>query len=158
MQITILAVGKVRERYLLEAIGDFSARIRPYVTCTITEIPDDRGGEARDDAKKQSCRREGERIGKEIPLGSYVWALDPSGKPYSSLSFAERLKIFSLDGPHKIVFIIGGPYGLSEAVKGEADELLSLSPMTFSHEVARFLLLEQLYRAFRINRNEPYHK
>ncbi|MBN1166971.1 MAG: 23S rRNA (pseudouridine(1915)-N(3))-methyltransferase RlmH [Methanospirillaceae archaeon] len=158
MQISILAVGKVREKYLLEGISDFSARIRPYVTCTITEIPDDRGGDARDDAKKMSCKREGERISKEIPGGSYVWVLDPAGKRYSSLSFAERLKSLSLDGPHKIVFIIGGPHGISEEVKKEADELLSLSPMTFSHEVARFLLLEQLYRAFRINRNEPYHK
>lgn len=158
MQIDILAVGKIKERYLLEGINSLSARIHRYVRCTITEIPDDRSGVSQEGAVKQSIIREGERILRDIPAASFIWVLDPAGRMYSSLSFAQRMNAFSIEGPHKVVFIIGGPHGLSRNVKQAADELLSLSLMTFPHETARFLLLEQIYRAFKINKGEPYHK
>ena len=158
MQIYILAVGKIRERYLKEGIEDFILRIRPYVNLTVTDIAQERAVDTGDSAIRQICSREGGRIMREIPNGSLVIALDPAGRSYTSESFANCIRKYEIDGPHTIVFVIGGSHGLSPEVKKQADELLSFSSMTFPHQVARFLLLEQLYRAFRIIRGEPYHK
>lgn len=158
MRIHIIAVGKIRERYIGDGVEDFIFRLRPYLNVTVTEIPEERTKESKNVAIYHICQKEGERIRNAIIPGAYVWALDPAGKVYSSTSFAERIEKCEIDGPHTIVFIIGGSYGLSPEIKKQADELLSLSPMTFPHQIARFILLEQLYRAFRIIRGEPYHK
>jgi len=158
MHIHIVAVGRIRERYIGDGIEDFILRLRPYVHVTVTEVAEERTKESKNPAIGNICQKEGERIENELEQGAYVWALDPAGKLYTSNLFAERIEKFEIDGPHSVFFIIGGSYGLSPGIKKRADELLSLSPMTFPHQLARFLLLEQLYRAFRIIRGEPYHK
>ncbi len=159
MQIHLVTVGKIRERYLVEGIAEYVKRLRPYTRLAISEIDDERRPLNLSPAQqKQILAREGKKILAAIPDGSMLVALAVDGKPYSSESLADLLKNHEVSGAGTVTFIIGGDLGLSPDVLERCDLRLSLSPMTFTHPMVRLILLEQVYRAFRIMRGEPYHK
>lgn len=159
MQIRIIAVGKSKERYLSDGIAEYEKRLRPYVKLRITEVDDDRRPVNFSPAlQSQALAREGEKILAAIPEGSYTVALAVDGKPYSSEDLAELIRKREVAGMSQITFVIGGDLGLSPLVQERCDCSLSLSPMTFTHTMVRLILIEQVYRAFRIMRGEPYHK
>ena len=159
MQLRVIAVGKIKERFLSEGIAEYGKRLLPYLKLSITEIAEERRGVHASASQEQIAKeKEGERILAAIPEGAYVVALDLRGKELSSEVFADRLRDWQLAGTHTVAVIIGGDLGLSDAVLARAAFRLSLSPMTFTHQMARLIFLEQLYRACRINSGEPYHK
>ncbi|MBO4396290.1 MAG: 23S rRNA (pseudouridine(1915)-N(3))-methyltransferase RlmH [Eubacterium sp.] len=159
MKITILAVGKVKEQYYNEAIAEYSKRLGRYCTLEIIEVDDEKTPDGASEKEEVKIRdKEGERLSRFIPDDAYVVALAIGGKEMSSVEFAEGIEGLGVDGVSHIVFIIGGSIGLSEDILGGADARLSFSRMTYPHQLMRVILLEQIYRAFRINRGEPYHK
>lgn len=159
MQIQIIAIGKIKERFLQEGIAEYVKRLRPYVNLQILELAEEkRHASASVSAEKAAMEKEGERILAAIPPGSFIIALDVKGTGWSSMELAESFRQRELAGKNQITFVIGGDLGLSLAVLSRSDMRLSLSKMTFTHPLARLLLLEQIYRACRINHNEPYHK
>jgi len=158
LNIEIITVGILRERYLKEGVADYVRRLRRYAPLVITEVPEAHifpgAGSAEVEAAKA---REGEEILCRLGRGTHVVALDEGGEMLSSAQLAAWLDKLAASGVGRVVFVIGGPRGLSRAVLDRADFRLSLSRLTFPHEIACLLLLEQLYRAFKINRREPYH-
>lgn len=159
MQISIIAVGKIKEAFLQDAIAEYTKRLRPYLKLQIIEIPEEkRPGSGSVAAGPTVMEREGQRIRAVIPEGSFVVALDIAGISLSSTGLAASFRDWELAGRNQIVFIIGGDLGLSTSVLSSSNLRLSLSPMTFTHPMARFVLIEQIYRACRINSGEPYHK
>lgn len=159
MQIRIIAVGKIKEKFLQDGIAEYEKRLGPYARVRIVEVPEEkRPGSASPAIERAAMAKEGERILTAIPGGSYVVALDRTGEDWSSTSLAEALSRWEMSGVSQIAFIIGGDLGLDPAVLSRSDLRLSLSQMTFTHPMARLLLVEQIYRAFRILRGEPYHK
>lgn len=159
MQLRIIAVGKIKERFLSEGIAEYEKRLAPYLKLAITEIAEERRGvHANAGEEDRAKHREGERILAAIPEGAYIVALDVRGKELSSEQLAARLHDWQLAGTNSVALIIGGDLGLSETVLARAALRLSLSPMTFTHQMTRMILLEQVYRACRINSGEPYHK
>jgi 23S rRNA (pseudouridine1915-N3)-methyltransferase len=159
MQIQIIAVGKVKERFLQDGIAEYEKRLRPYVNLHIVQLPDEkRPASASAATEAAAIQKEGERICAVVPSGSFVIALDVGGVGWSSEELADAFKGWELAGKSPVAFVIGGDLGLSPAVLSRSDLRLSLSRMTFSHPMARLLLIEQVYRAFRILRGEPYHK
>jgi 23S rRNA (pseudouridine1915-N3)-methyltransferase len=159
MQVRIIAVGKIKERFLTEGIAEYEKRLTPYLKLAIVEIADEKRGVYASAGQEQLTKdREGERILAAIPEGAYVVALDVRGKEMSSEALAARLHDWQLAGTNSIAVIIGGDLGLSGAVLSRADLRLSISPMTFTHQMVRMIILEQIYRACRINSGEPYHK
>lgn len=154
MRIAVVAVGKLKERFWAEASGEYLKRLRPYADVRIVEVPDrDPGrGEAR------ALAEEGQDVLRAVGDGEYVIALALDGKQLSSEQFSEHLARLGVEGRSSIAFVIGGSVGLSRAVLDRADMRISLGPMTLPHNLARVVLLEQIYRAFRIMRGEPYHK
>jgi 23S rRNA (pseudouridine1915-N3)-methyltransferase len=159
MQIRVIAVGKTRERYLAEGIAEYEKRLRPYVKLQFTVIADEKRPAGISAANEELIRgREGERILEAIPPGAAVVALDVRGRLLSSEDLALRLRDWEISGKNSIVFVIGGDLGLPDTVLSRADLRLSISPMTFTHQMVRLILLEQIYRAEKINRGEPYHK
>ena len=159
MQVHIIAVGRIKEPFLREGIAEYEKRLRPYLNLKFVEIAEEkRQVSASESAEKAAMEREGERILAAIPPGSVVIALDVRGTHWSSVDFADFFKKQELGGKNQITVIIGGDLGLSPAVLLRSDMRLSLSKMTFTHPIARFLILEQVYRACRINSGEPYHK
>ena len=159
MQIRIVAVGKIKEKFLQDGIAEFGKRLRPYAKVQIFEVADEtRPVSASPAVETAAMEKEGKRILAAVPEGSVVIALDVNGQTRSSLEFADAFRQWELAGTNHLVFIIGGDLGLSPEVISHSDLRLSLSKMTFTHPIARFILLEQIYRAFRILRGEPYHK
>jgi 23S rRNA (pseudouridine1915-N3)-methyltransferase len=159
MQVQIIATGKVKERYLSDGIAEYGKRLRPYVKLRVTEVADDRRPANLSPAQQdQILTREGEKILAAIPEGSVTVALAVDGKPHSSEELAAFMKKREVSGASQITFIIGGDLGLAPSVLERCDLRLSLSPMTFTHPMVRLILIEQIYRAFRIMRGEPYHK
>lgn len=159
MQIRIIAVGKVKEKFLQDGIAEYEKRLRPYAKLRVIEIPDEkRSASATPPIERAAMAKEGDRILAAISEGSYVVALDINGENWSSTALAEALSRWELAGNNQIAFIVGGDLGLAPAVLSHCNLRLSLSRMTFTHPMARFLLIEQIYRAFRILRGEPYHK
>ena len=159
MQIRIIAVGKIKERYLQEGISEYEKRLRPYAKLHIVELSEERRPLSASPAIESMAKeKEGERILAAIPEGSVVIALDVKGQNWSSEELAALFRERELSGENQLTFIIGGDLGLSPAVIARSDLRLSLSKMTFTHPMARMLLVEQVYRAFRIIRGEPYHK
>ena len=154
MRLTVIAVGRLKERYWREAADEYLKRLGPYATVRVVEVDDRDSG--RDEAR--ALAEEGADVLRAIPEGAHVVALDIGGKQLSSEAFAGRLAALALEGRSTIAFVIGGSVGLSAGVLARADEKLSLGAMTLPHNMARVVLLEQVYRAFRINRGEPYHK
>ena len=158
MRITIAAAGKIKEKYLKLGIEEFLKRLKPFAQVEICEIHEEKMPENPSLAEKeQVLRREGTRLLRLVPEGSYLFVLDVYGKEMSSEELAERIAALSLEGRSSLTFLIGGAFGISREVRDAADTLLSFSPMTFTHQMVRLLLLEQVYRAFKINRGEKYH-
>jgi 23S rRNA (pseudouridine1915-N3)-methyltransferase len=159
MQIQIIAIGKIKEKFLQEGIAEYEKRLRPYVNLQIKELAEEkRHVSASVSVEESAMEKEGERILGAIPTGSLVIALDVKGTAWSSIELAEFMRVRQLSGMNQITFVIGGDLGLSPAIQSQSDLRLSLSKMTFTHPMARLLLLEQVYRACRINSGEPYHK
>lgn len=159
MNITVVSVGKLKEKYLKDGIAEYSKRLSRYCSLNLIEVADEKAPEnLSDNDMIQVKEREGERILKHVKDSMYVIALDLDGKMHTSEQFADKLEKLSLQGNSQIVFIIGGSLGLSDGVLGRSNEKISFSKMTFPHQLMRLILLEQVYRAFKINRNEPYHK
>lgn len=156
MRFRIVAVGKLKERFWTQACDEYLKRLGAYGKTNVLEVPDvnpvHAGGEA------AAVQREGEAILQQIPPQAYVVLLAIQGRELSSEQFAARLDELALSGVSEVYFVIGGSCGVSEAVRARADEALSFGPITLPHNLARVVLLEQLYRACRISRGEPYHK
>jgi len=159
MQVHIIAVGKIKEKYLQLGISEYEKRLRLYVKLQIMEISEEkRQADASPAVESVAKAKEGERIIAVIPESSFIIALDVRGKTWSSEELADAFRQWELAGQNNLAFVIGGDLGLSPDVLSRSDMRLSLSKMTFTHPMARILLLEQIYRAFRILRGEPYHK
>lgn len=159
MKITILAVGKIKEKYFVDAIQEYSKRLRRYCKLEIIEVPDEKTPDRASDHEEDLIRaREGERLQRYIKEGVYVIALAIQGKQTTSEGFADKLQKLCVTGQSHVVFVIGGSIGLDSRILQEADECLSFSQMTFPHQLMRVVLLEQIYRGFRIINGEPYHK
>jgi 23S rRNA (pseudouridine1915-N3)-methyltransferase len=159
MQILIITIGRIKEKFLQDGIAEYEKRLRPYVNLQIRELAEEkRPVSASVSVEKAAIEKEGERILAAISAGSFVISLDINGISWSSTGLADFMRQRELSGMNQIAFVIGGDLGLSPAVLSRSDMRLSLSKMTFTHPMARLLLLEQIYRACRINRGEPYHK
>jgi 23S rRNA (pseudouridine1915-N3)-methyltransferase len=159
VNISIICVGKLKEKYLKQGIDEYAKRLSAYAKIEIIEVSDEKAPEELSDHEMELIKqKEGERILAKIAPDTYVIALAIDGKMRSSEEFAKHLDQLATYGQSKIAFIIGGSLGLSKQVMQRADEALSFSKMTFPHQLMRLILLEQVYRAFRINRGEPYHK
>ncbi|MCL4439014.1 MAG: 23S rRNA (pseudouridine(1915)-N(3))-methyltransferase RlmH [Firmicutes bacterium] len=159
MKISILAVGKLKEKYLSEGIKEYLKRMTPYAKLDITEVPDEPWPENASPAIEDQVRqREAERLMKKLRPGTFLIVLDPRGKMYSSEEMADKLQELALNGRSDVTFIIGGSAGLAPSVVERADLLLSISKLIFPHQLVRLLLMEQIYRWFKILKNEPYHK
>jgi len=158
MKITIVTVGKIKEKYLTMGIAEFIKRLTPYCRLSIIEVDEERMPENPSPAEKvKVLTREGERMMKHIKDTTHLIVLDVVGKQASSEELAEKMSSLGLCGKSDITFAIGGAFGLSPDLVKAADERLSFSKMTFTHQMIRLLLVEQVYRAFKINRGEPYH-
>ncbi len=159
MKITVISVGKLKEKYLQMGIEEYSKRLSRYVKLEMIEVADEKAPENMSEAQEDIVRKkEGERILSNIKEGEYVVALAINGRQLSSEGLAEFLQKNMTSGISQIVFVIGGSIGLSKEVLDRADYKLSFSNMTFPHQLMRMILLEQIYRGFRIINNEPYHK
>lgn len=158
MKITIVAAGKIKEKYLAEGIKEFMKRMGPFANVQIVEINEEKMKDNPSEAeKKQVLAAEGQRLLKQVPAGSYLFVLDVYGQQQSSEKLAAKIQQLGLQGQSSLTFLIGGAFGLSEEVRQAADFRLSFSPMTFTHQMVRLLLVEQIYRSFKINRGEKYH-
>ena len=157
MKINIITVGKIKEKYLREAIDEYKKRLTKFCSLNIIEINESVAKVENISNIKKSLEEEGQAIISKIK-NEYVIVLDIDGKEYSTLEFSEKIKNIALKGNSEITFIIGGSYGLNEDVKRKADLRLSFSKLTFPHQLFRLILLEQIYRTFKIINNEPYHK
>ncbi len=159
MNVTVIALGKLKEKYLRDAIDEYVKRISAYAKCDIIELNPVRLSDNPSPAEIQNAlSKEAEEIKKKIPNNSYVFSLCIEGKAKSSEDFAKSIQDATLNGKSSIVFIIGSSFGLSPEIKSFSDFKLSFSPMTFPHQLMRVMLLEQIYRAFQINTNGKYHK
>jgi len=152
MKIRLIAVGKVREAYVAAALADFRARLRHYFTVDEIEVPAAHGADP-----TRAMREEGQRLLKALEPGDVVWLLERDGTELSSTELSERLRELADGATGRLVLAIGGAYGASPELIARADFRWSLSRLTFLHEWARALVVEQLYRAAKIARNEPYH-
>ncbi len=156
MNIKIIAIGKIKEKYLKDALNDYIKRLAPFCSFSVVEIPSE---PILDDSLSDKYKiSEAQKIIPFIKKNSYVITLEINGKSLSSPDFACKIKNIAYDGFNEIIFIIGGPNGLDISVSALADFKLSFSKMTFTHQLIRLLLIEQIYRAFKINANEPYHR
>ena len=153
MHFNIVCVGKIKETYLQTAIADYAVRLSKYVKFDIIEVPEDNSAQI-----DKRIEKEGEMLLKRISPSSCIVALDLHGKEISSERLAEYLRGKAVDGTSDFSFVIGGSDGISKAVTSKADMRLCLSPMTFTHQMTRLIIAEQLYRAMKINSGEQYHK
>lgn len=151
--ITILAVGRIKEQYYRDALDEYVKRISRYEKIAIVEVRDEDT-----DSPEQARRLEGERLLAKLPKNAYIITLEIDGEQLSSLQLARRLRDIYTHKGSSICFVIGGSCGLHESVTARSDMALSFSPLTFPHQLFRVMLSEQLYRCFKINNNEAYHK
>lgn len=159
MNIKIISVGKLKEKYLVQGISEYTKRLSKYCKITLVEVPDEKAPEKLSDAEMiQVKEKEGERILAKIKEQEYVFALAINGKNPSSEDFAATLDQLQISGKSQFVFVIGGSLGLSDEVLKRSNTQISFGKMTYPHQLMRLILVEQIYRAFRINQNEPYHK
>ena len=156
MQITLLAMGKTDDKQLKQLIDTYKKRLSHYVKFDFEIIPDLKN--TKNLSESQQKEKEGEALLKKIQTSDRLLLLYENGKQFSSVAFSQQIQKHMNAGIKRLVFIIGGPYGFSPAVYLRADHKLSLSTMTFSHQMVRLFFIEQLYRAFTILRNEPYHQ
>ena len=159
MRITLITVGKIKEKYLRDAIAEYSKRLSRYCKLEIVEVADEKTPDQASEAAEENIRnKEGERILKHIRDDMYVITLEIGGKMLSSEEFADKINSLGLQGKSSIAFVIGGSIGLGKEVLRRSDYALSFSKMTFPHQLMRVILLEQVYRGYRIINGEPYHK
>ena len=159
MKIKIIAVGKIKENYLKEGINEYLVRLSSYAKTEIAEVSDSK---VKDNPNESDILKvineEGERILSKIKSGEYVISLDLNKKEFDSIEFSKFIESKLVEGGSSITFVIGGSYGLSQKVKDRANYSISLSKMTFLHQMTRLILLEQIYRSFKILNNGTYHK
>jgi len=155
MNISLLAIGKTDKSTLSSLIDDYTKRLGHYVNFSLEIIPDIKNTKNLNEAQQKE--KEGELILKKIKTSDYVILLDEKGKSYDSVEFSRLVQKKMNAGLKQVFFVIGGPYGFSPEIYKRANEKLSLSKMTFSHQMIRLFMVEQLYRAFTIIKNEPYH-
>ena len=155
MEIELLTVGKTTIRFVIDGIEEYTRRLKHYIPYTIRTVPDIKNTSKMDQAKQKE--EEGKKILEAVSNSDYVVLLDEHGKQYGSLEFSAFIEKQMVAGRRKVIFVVGGPYGFSKAVYDRADSLLSLSKMTFNHEMVRLFFTEQIYRAMTIMRGEPYH-
>lgn len=159
MKITIIAVGKIKEKFYRDAVSEYTKRLSRYCKFDIIEIEDEKTpDQASDTEKNRILQKEGARINACIRPNAYVIATALEGKKMDSIEFSNEINQICISGNSHIVFIIGGSLGLDGEIKKAADRLVSFSDMTFPHQLMRVILSEQIYRAFRIINHEPYHK
>lgn len=159
MNIDILCVGKIKEKYLSDAINEYSKRLSRYCTLKVIEVQDEKTEENASEAVCEKIKKaEADRLLKYIKPGAFVYSLEIDGKQSSSTEFSNEIKTLMVDGYSDIQFVIGGSIGLHNSITGVAKRHISFSKMTFPHQLMRVILLEQIYRAYRIMNNEPYHK
>ncbi|GAA1382083.1 23S rRNA (pseudouridine(1915)-N(3))-methyltransferase RlmH [Peribacillus frigoritolerans] len=159
MKITIITVGKLKEKYLKQGIAEYTKRLSAYANIELVEVPDEKAPENLSTADMDIVKqKEGERILAKVSPDTYVITLEINGKQLTSEQLATHMDQLATYGKSKIAFIIGGSLGLGKEVLSRSDYALSFSKMTFPHQLMKLVLVEQIYRAFRINRNEPYHK
>ena len=156
MRLTLISVGRIAESFIEEACNYYGDKIARFATLRQVVVPEERVKAAGREA--YILRQESARLRGKVPSGSFRIVLDEKGRLLSSRSFASSFEKWGQTGLKEMTFIVGGPYGLNEEIKAEADFRLSLSPLTLTHAMARMVLLEQIYRAFTILRGEPYHK
>lgn len=158
MKIRILAVGKLKEKYLLQGVAEYEKRLSPFASVELIETREERMPESPSEAEKEDAlKKEGANLLRFVQEKSFLIVLDVSGELLSSEALAEKIAALALQGKSDLTFLIGGAFGISAAVRKRADLRLSFSPMTFTHQMVRLLLYEQVYRAFKINRGEKYH-
>ena len=159
MKITLITVGKIKEKYLKDAIAEYSKRLSRYCKLEIVEVADEKTPDNASDSVEDAIRdKEGERILKYIKEDAYVITLEIAGKMLTSEEMAEKIEKLGVQGNSHIIFIIGGSIGLGKEILKRSDYALSFSKMTFPHQLMRVILLEQIYRSYRIMNHEPYHK
>ena len=159
MKITVIAVGKIKEKYFTGAIGEYSKRLGRYCKLELIEVQDEKTPDgASEKLEEQIKRKEGQRVLDKIPADAYVLALAIEGKMPDSVGLSRKLERLGIEGKSHLVFVIGGSLGLAKEVLDRADEKISFSAMTFPHQLMRVILLEQIYRSYRIMNGEPYHK
>jgi len=159
LKITILCVGKIKEQFFRDAIGEYFKRLGRYCVPEIIEVPDEKTPDGASAALEKQIRdKEGEQLLTRIKEGAYVISLAIKGKKLSSEGMAAMIEDLGINGKAHLVFVIGGSLGLSEKVLNRSDMLLSFSDMTFPHQLMRVILLEQIYRSYKIIKQEPYHK
>lgn len=159
MGITIVSVGKLKEKYLKKGIEEYAKRLGAYTKFSVVEVPDEKAPENLSEAEMEQVKqKEGERILSKIPAHAHVYALAIEGKERTSEEFAAEIEKLMVHGKSSIVFVIGGSLGLSKDVMQRSNAQISFGKMTYPHQLMRLILTEQIYRAFRIMRNEPYHK
>jgi 23S rRNA (pseudouridine1915-N3)-methyltransferase len=159
VNISIITIGKLKEKYLKQGINEYLKRLSAYAKIEIVELPDEKAPEQLSDAEMEQVKnKEGERILGKISDDTHMIALAIEGKQRSSEELAKEMDKLATYGKSKVAFVIGGSLGLSGDVMKRANDTLSFSKMTFPHQLMKLILLEQVYRGFRINRGEPYHK
>lgn len=159
MKISIICVGKLKEGYWRDAVAEYSKRLSAYTRLDIIEVEDEKTPDrASISIDEQIKRKEGRRILSRLPDDAYVIAMAIDGRQYSSIELAAHFEALTQRGSSSFAFVIGGSLGLSDEVLARSDERISFSKLTFPHQMMRVVLLEQIYRSFRIQRNEPYHK
>lgn len=159
MNITILCVGQIKEKYFRDAIAEYQKRLSRYCKLQMIEVADEKTKENASEAENDLIRKkEGERLLKHIKDSDYCITLEIDGKMLTSEGFSKEIDRLGLAGKSSLVFVIGGSIGLDTAVLKRSDYALSFSKMTFPHQLMRVILLEQIYRSYRIMRGEPYHK
>ena len=146
MKITLVTVGRLKEKFLVEGVNEYLKRLKNFCKVEVREISECR-----------TVDEEGKKLLAQVPRDSFLIAADVAGEELTSENLAEKISELTLRGISDVTFLIGGAFGLSDEVRLAADFRLSLSKMTFTHQMARLILVEQIYRAFKINRNEPYH-
>lgn len=159
MKITILCVGKIKESFYRQAIDEYTKRLSKYCKLEIIEVTDEKTPDkASEVMESQIKEKEAERLIDKLKEDSYIFTLEIKGKKYTSESFAETIEKLTVQGKSHLTFVIGGSLGLHEKILKLSNQPISFSDMTFPHQLMRVILTEQIYRAFRIMNNEPYHK
>ena len=155
MKIVLLTIGKTSEKYLIEGIAQYQKRLKHYTQFEMLEILNIKN--AKNFSNAELIKKEGELILKQLQNSDHLILLDNKGKDFTSTKFAEKLQSWMLSGKKRLVFVVGGAYGFSEEMYSRGNEKLSLSKMTFSHQMVRLFFVEQIYRGYTILNNEPYH-
>ena len=155
MKIVLLTIGKTSEKYLIEGIAQYQKRLKHYTQFEMLEILNIKN--AKNFSIAELMKKEGELILKQLERSDHLVILDDKGRDSTSLKFSEKLQNWMLSGKKRLVFVVGGAYGFSEQVYTRGNEKISLSKMTFSHQMVRLFFIEQIYRAYTMLNNEPYH-